>query len=122
MTPFGELMRQWRATKNITLREQAEFLDVSQAYLSALEHGKRGKPSFALVDQICVFLDLIWDDAEALKSAAHHSHPRPAIDASDLSPDAVYLANLMAQNLDRLTPEQCKQISQMIETQLQLVK
>ena len=122
MTPFGELMRQWRATKNITLREQAEFLDISQAYLSALEHGKRGKPSFALVDQICVFLDLIWDDAEALKSAAQHSHPRPSIDASELSSEAVYLANLLAQNLDRLTPEQCQHLSRMIETQLQLVK
>ena len=59
MTPFGKLMRYWRTQKNLTLRDQADFLDVSQAYLSALEHGKRGKPSFALVDQICVFLDLI---------------------------------------------------------------
>ena len=122
MTPFGELMRQWRTTKNITLREQADFLDVSQAYLSALEHGKRGKPSFALVDQICVFLELIWDDAEALKSAAHHSHPRPSIDASELSPEAVYLANLMAHNIDRLSPQQCQSLTEMIETQLQLVK
>lgn len=122
MTPFGELMRYWRTQKNLTLRDQADFLDVSQAYLSALEHGKRGKPSFALVDQICVFLDLIWDEAEALKSAANHSHPRPSIDASNLSPEAVYLANLMAQNIDRLTPQQCQDLTEMIESQLHLVK
>ena len=122
MTPFGKLMRYWRTQKNLTLRDQADFLDVSQAYLSALEHGKRGKPSFALVDQICVFLDLIWDEAEALKSAANHSHPRPSIDASNLSPEAVYLANLMAQNIDRLTPQQCQDLTEMIESQLHLVK
>lgn len=122
MTPFGELMRYWRTQKNLTLRDQADFLDVSQAYLSALEHGKRGKPSFALVDQICVFLDLIWDEAEALKSAANHSHPRPSIDASNLSPEAVYLANFMAQNIDRLTPQQCQDLTEMIESQLHLVK
>ena len=122
MTPFGELMRYWRTQKNLTLRDQADFLDISQAYLSALEHGKRGKPSFALVDQICVFLDLIWDEAEALKSAANHSHPRPSIDASNLSPEAVYLANLMAQNIDRLTPQQCQDLTEMIESQLHLVK
>lgn len=122
MTPFGELMRYWRTQKNLTLRDQADFLDISQAYLSALEHGKRGKPSFALVDQICVFLDLIWDEAEALKSAANHSHPRPSIDASNLSPEAVYLANFMAQNIDRLTPQQCQDLTEMIESQLHLVK
>ena len=110
MTPFGELMRQWRAKKNITLREQAEFLDVSQAYLSALEHGKRGKPSFALVDQICVFFDLIWDEAETIKLAAQLSHPKPVINASDLNPDAVRLANMLAQNIDRLSEQDCADI------------
>ncbi|MGC6536557.1 MAG: helix-turn-helix domain-containing protein [Candidatus Puniceispirillaceae bacterium] len=118
MTPFGELMRHWRDEKQKTLREQAEFLGVSQAYLSALEHGKRGKPSFAMVDQICVFLDLIWDDAESLKKAASLSHPKPTIDASDLSADAVYLANLLALNIDRLSPQQCKLLAERLETKL----
>ena len=111
MTPFGELMRYWRAKKAKTLTEQAAFLDVSSAYLSALEHGKRGKPSFAMVDQICVFLDLIWDEAEAVKQAAMLSHPKPVIDVSDLSPEAVRLANLLAQNIDRLSDEACQALS-----------
>ena len=107
MTPSGALMRHWRDEKQKTLQQQAAFLDVSAAYLSALEHGKRGRPSFAMVDQICVFLDLIWDEAEGLKQAAMLSHPKPVIDASTLSPEAVRLANMLAANIDRLSEEDC---------------
>ena len=110
MTPFGVLMRYWRETKQKTLQDQATFLDVSAAYLSALEHGKKGRPSFVMVDQVCVFLDLIWDEAEALKQAAALSHPKPVIDASALSADAVRLSNLLALNIDRLSEEDCKSL------------
>ena len=118
MTPFGVLMRDWRQKKNITLHELAVFLDVSSAYLSALEHGKRGRVSFAMVDQICVYFDLIWDDAEALKNAAMLSHPKPVVNASDLAQDAVYLANLLAQNIDRLSQEDCKALINELQKRL----
>ena len=67
MTPFGIKSRQLRRQKGVTLQEQASVLGVSAAYISALEHGRRGKPSPAFVDQICVWFGLIWDDAEQLK-------------------------------------------------------
>lgn len=118
MTPFGELMRYWRKEKGKSLKDQAAFLEVSPAYLSALEHGKRGKPSFALVDQICVYLELIWDEAEAVKQAALLSHPKPVINACDLSPQAVHLANLLAQNIDRLSDEDCASIATDIKKRL----
>ncbi|MGC6516956.1 MAG: helix-turn-helix domain-containing protein [Candidatus Puniceispirillaceae bacterium] len=111
MTPFGKLMRYWRKEKNITLAEQAAYLEVSSAYLSALEHGKRGKPSFAMVDQICVFFDLIWDEAEAVSQAASLSHPKPVIDVSGQSEEAVAFANLVAQNIDRLSEDDCRLLS-----------
>ena len=44
MTPFGDRMRKLRSERGITLKEMAEALGVSSAYLSALEHGKRGRP------------------------------------------------------------------------------
>lgn len=118
MTPFGELMRKWRDEKGKTLNEQAAFLEVSPAYLSALEHGKKGKPSFAMVDQICVFLDLIWDEAEAVKQAAMLSHPKPVVNTASLSPQAVRLANLLAQNIDRLSAEECQSLADELEKRL----
>ena len=50
MTPFGVKMREWRREKNLTQQQQAEFLGVSKAYISALETGSRGQPSAVLVE------------------------------------------------------------------------
>lgn len=106
MTPFGTEMRRIRKERGLTLQQQADSLSVSPAYLSALEHGKKGRPSAALIDQICVWLNLIWDDAEVLKRKAVMSHPRPVIPVAGLHENAVLLANLLSYNIDRLTPQQ----------------
>ena len=52
MTPFGRKLRQLRAAKPCQLKDLAKALKVSSAYLSALEHGRRGKPSAGLVQQV----------------------------------------------------------------------
>ena len=119
MTPFGAKMRYWRHRKNHTLHEQANVLGVSQAYLSALEIGTKGRPSAGLVDQICVWLGLIWDDAEELKRLASLSHPKPTINARGKSPEVVYMVNLLALNIDQLSPSDCQKISDMVTTCLQ---
>ena len=66
MTPFGLRLRQLRQDKNVTLQQQAQFLGVSPAYISALEHGQRGKPSPAFVDQICVWFGLMLSSSNIL--------------------------------------------------------
>ena len=68
MTPFGLKMRVLREERGLTQQQQADYLGVSKAYISALETGSRGRPSGPFVDQICAWLGLIWDDAEALKA------------------------------------------------------
>ena len=92
------------------------MLGVSAAYLSALETGTRGRPSAVLVDQICVWLGLIWDDAEELKRLAALSHPKPTINTRGRNAEAVYLANLLAQNIDRLSDADCQMVSNVIAT------
>ena len=102
MTPFGERIRALRAERGVTLKGMAESLQVSAAYLSALEHGRRGRPSPGLVMQICGYFDLIWDDGEALKRLAQLSHPRVVVDTAGLSPRATQLANLLAESIGDL--------------------
>ena len=114
MTPFGKKIREWRQYKGRTLYQQAVALGVSSAYLSALETGTRGRPSAVLVDQICVWLGLIWDDAEELKRLAALSHPKPSINARGHSAEAVYMANLLAQNVDRLSAADCQSLTDLI--------
>jgi transcriptional regulator with XRE-family HTH domain len=95
-------MRRQRA---ISLKQMAADLHLSAAYLSALEHGHRGRPSPGLVMQIIGYFNVIWDDAEELKNLAAISHPKITLDTSGLSPQATLLANRLAGTIDRLPDE-----------------
>ena len=96
MTPFGERMRRMREEKGVTQKEMAAALGVSAAYLSALEHGRRGVPSWPLIQKIVGYFNVIWDDAEELQRLAATSHPRVTVDTVGLSPQATLLANRLA--------------------------
>jgi transcriptional regulator with XRE-family HTH domain len=102
MTPFGAKVRQLRAEKNIQLKEMAAELKVSSAYLSALEHGKRGRPGPGLVMQISDYFGLIWESVDDLKALAQLSHPRVPVDTAGLSPKATLLANRLAAHIHEL--------------------
>jgi transcriptional regulator with XRE-family HTH domain len=104
VTPFGEKLRELRRKKGVTLKQMAGALELSPAYLSALEHGHRGRPTPALVVQICEYFHLIWDDYEEMHRIARMSHPRVVVDTSGLSPEATEVANLLAERIDRLPP------------------
>ena len=99
MTPFGEKMRTLRGVRGLQLKDMAAGLGVSPAYLSALEHGRRGRPNRRFVHRICQFLNIIWDDAEELQRLADLSHPRVVVDTSGLSPQATEFANRLAEKI-----------------------
>ena len=119
MTPFGVKMRELRAAKKRTMQQQADFLGVTPAYLSALERGRKGRPSAALVDQICAWLGLIWDQAEEVKALAQLSHPSPRIRPASLSAQAIMLANRLAQNIDRLDDAACQRLDRALRAELE---
>jgi transcriptional regulator with XRE-family HTH domain len=96
MTPFGEKIRALREQKGVSQKQMAATIGVSAAYLSALEHGRRGVPSWAMTQKIIGYFNVIWDDAEEVLSLAENSDPRVVIDTSRLSPRATELANLLA--------------------------
>jgi len=102
MTPFGAKLRRLRAERNLQLKAMASALGVSAAYLSALEHGHRGRPSSGLVQQISAYFNLAWDDVDELKRLAELSHPRVVVDTAGLSPRATELANRLAEVIGEL--------------------
>lgn len=104
MTPFGARLRTLRAERGVTLKILAAELRVSTAYLSALEHGRRGMPSPGLVHQVCEFFGLIWDEADELARLARLSHPRVTVNTAGLTPEQTALANRLAQTIGRLPP------------------
>ena len=105
MTPFGARLRNLRHERGVTLKQLAQALRVSAAYLSALEHGRRGAPGPGLVHQVCEFFGLIWDEAEDLAALARISHPRVTVDTAGLTPEQTALANRLSQSIHRLPPE-----------------
>jgi transcriptional regulator with XRE-family HTH domain len=103
MTPFGKRLREMREERGVSLKEMAESLEVSSSYLSALEHGKRGSPSWFLVQRIIVYFNVIWDEAEELQRLAQRSHPRVVVDTGGLAPEATELAHLLATEIGGLS-------------------
>jgi transcriptional regulator with XRE-family HTH domain len=104
MTPFGEKLRSLRTARGILQQDMAVALEVSPAYLSALEHGRRGAPSAGLIHQICEFFGLIWDDADELKALARISRPRLKLNTAGLTPEQTALGNRIARELRDLDP------------------
>lgn len=116
MTPFGVRLRQLRAERGIRLKDMADALGVSAAYLSALEHGRRGRPTHAMVVAICAQLNIIWDEADELMRLARLSHPRIAVDTAGLSPAATELANLLAESIRKLPPERIERLLDILKS------
>ena len=105
MTPLGQKLRLLRAERGIALKDMAKALNVSPAYLSALEHGRRGVPTWFLLQRMIAYFNIIWDEAEELQRLAELSHPKITIDTSGLEPAATELANRLARDIGALGAE-----------------
>lgn len=110
-------MRALRAAKDVTQKDMAKALGVSAAYLSALEHGNRGRAGPGLIMQICDYFQLIWDQADELKRLARLSHPRVTVDTAGLSPIATELANELAGSIGVLDEQTLQWILDEIRAQ-----
>jgi transcriptional regulator with XRE-family HTH domain len=105
MTPLGAKLRILRDERNISLKQMAESLNISSAYLSALEHGKRGKPTWFLLQRMISFFNIIWDEADELQRLAEISDPKIYIDTAGLNQKATELSNRLAKDIDKLSFE-----------------
>ena len=115
MTPFGEAVRRIRRDRGITQKEMAKALNVSPAYLSALESGKRGKPGFDFLQRVAGYLNIIWDEADDLFRVAAISHPRVVVDTSGLPADYTAFANRLAREIRQLRPDVVREMTATLE-------
>lgn len=105
MTPFGEKLRELRQERSVSQKDMAKAIGVSAAYLSALEHGRRGQPTWDKLQRIIQYFNIIWDEAEELQRLALISQPRVTIDTGGLSPSVTELANLLAMRIEDMDQE-----------------
>lgn len=117
MTPFGEKIRALRAVRGVDQATMAAELGVSAAYLSALEHGKKGAPSWALTQKIIQYFGLIWDEAEALQALAQLSRPKITIETASLDPRATRAVNLLARRIGHLSSAELDALLAVLEAE-----
>ncbi|QEL24555.1 helix-turn-helix transcriptional regulator [Bosea sp. F3-2] len=115
MTPFGRRVRELRERRGLTLAEMAAGLGVTPAYLSALEHGKRGRPTFTLIQGTIHLLGIIWDEADELVRLADLSHPRVTVDTAGLDPEATLFANRLAREIGELDGEDLRRLAAVLD-------
>jgi transcriptional regulator with XRE-family HTH domain len=114
MTPFGKYVRNLRIEKGLLLKDMAEMLEVTSAYISAVEHGKKGAPSAALVSKLENLLKLTTEQRKELRRAAAASITSVSI-SSKLSPFAFETANAFARKLPDLSEHQLRRIQGVLE-------
>lgn len=115
MTPFGQALRELRQRKGVTQRQLAEAIGVTPAYLSALEHGRRGRPTFELLQRIAGYFSVIWDEAEELFRLADASRPKVVLDTSGLPAPHTAFANRLAQQIRTLPPDVIEEMDTLLK-------
>ena len=110
MTPFGIKLKFFRTQNNKSLKDLSRVLKVSTAYVSMLENGKRGRPADGLIELICSYFNLSWEEADDLKFLAKHSDINTKMNSEKLSLNATMLTNVLKNNIKWLTEEQLKNL------------
>lgn len=114
-TPFGVAVRHLRSRKGVSQKEMAAALGVSPAYLSALEHGRRGTPSFEFLQKVAGYFNIIWDEAEELFRIARISDPRITVDTAGLPPEYTAFANRLSAEIRDLPPATIRRLAGILE-------
>ncbi len=115
MTPFGVAVRALRRKKGVSQKQMAAAIGVSAAYLSALEHGKRGAPSFDFLQRVAGYFNVIWDDAEELFQIAQVSAPKVVLDTSGLAPEYTAFANRLRGQIRDLSIDTIRALEDVLE-------
>lgn len=116
MTPFGERVRELRRQRGSQLKDLAAHLGVSSAYLSALERGERGRPTWTLLQGVIQYFGIIWDEADELLRLADMSEPRVKVDTSACGADATLFANRLAREIGALNADEIAALTAVLDT------
>lgn len=109
MTNFGIALRKIRLERQELLRDMAAKLNVSSAFLSAVETGKKKIPTH-FVDRVCDVYNLSPEEKDALFAAADMSATELKIDLTGASSSQRQAAVSFAKAINGLTEEEINRI------------
>ena len=114
LTPLGKIVRKLRIDDSVTMKDMADSLGLSVAFISAVETGRKS-PSKQLVDGLIKFFQLGGPDADRLKLAAEESQQEYRIRLDrDASDERRSTAAALARNFDELPDERLKELRETI--------
>jgi transcriptional regulator with XRE-family HTH domain len=114
LTELGKILRKIRIDRQELLRDMAETLGVSAAYLSAVENGKRNAPA-AWIDKIIQAYRLNPDEAKQLRSAFDESKDELRISLQRVSAQQRNTAISFAKALEGLSDEELERIMKVVQ-------
>ncbi len=114
LTEFGKILRKIRIDRQELLRDMAGILDVSAAYLSAVETGKRNAPQM-WVEKIIHAYELNQIEATQLRNAFEDSRDEIRISLQAASSQQRNVAISFAKALEGLSDEQLEKIMKVVQ-------
>ncbi len=114
ITELGKFLRQIRLDNSEILKDMANKLEVSSAFLSAVENGKKKMPEkwYSEIERI---YHLNEEQVKALKTAVLESSDNLEIDISEASPVNRDLAISLARQFDSLDDETSQRILKILK-------
>ncbi len=103
-TLFGKFVRKLRIDRGEVLGDMASALDISSAYLSAVENGKKNVTD-QLIGKVIKHFSLNEKQVVQLKDAAANSQSSVKINLNDASDMERQLVNAFARKVRDLPPE-----------------
>lgn len=98
-----------RIENNELLKDMADRLQVTPAYLSAIENGKK-KPSEIIFNKIVDLYNLSENEIDQLKIDFQHSLGSIKVDTANLSPELEDLAMIFARKISSIDKESLDEI------------
>ncbi|WP_312605617.1 helix-turn-helix domain-containing protein [Kosakonia cowanii] len=114
VTNFGKYLRKLRIDRGMVLKDMAEMIGVSSAYLSAIELGKRAIPDDLISDVVKGF-GLSKKEGEKLSKYAQLSQPSIKVDMSDANDQNKELMLVFARKFKDLSPDQLDKLNKMLK-------
>lgn len=114
LTTFGKQLRSLRIEKDLRLKEMADELGVTVAYLSAVENGKRTVPD-SWIEQIARMYDLSDEEIISLQRAAYENKKAIKINFENANEYETELVLSFARKFKTLSVEQANELQKILD-------
>lgn len=109
LNAFGRWLRKFRIDNDLLLRDMAQTLGISSAFLSALETGRKNIPD-CIVEKLSNSYHLDAEDSRSLSASVAQSKHNLKLDLEDATMESRNLAFAFCKRFHSLTLEEQEQI------------